>query len=149
MTDTAERRNSTSADTRRAYYAEHGYVVREQLVDHAICQRAIDCFRREIKEYGGYLYRQASANPERNTFDHCGNVLNSLLNPLSVNGWRFPGFRAVSEELLSQRSLFDAVSELLCEPAVFPDQTLPFQHRHVIQRKSFHQPGFRGWSRRE
>lgn len=116
-TETVDYRALTSAEARREYYSEHGYLVRAQIVDRPLCQQAIECFRRDIKSYKGHLYRQASANPERNIFDSAGNVLNSLLNPLSVNGKRFPAFRAISEELLSQRSLFDAVSELFCEPA--------------------------------
>lgn len=107
-----------SSDARRQYYAANGYLVRPRLFDRDLCEKAITHFQREIKPYRGYLYRQASANPERNKFDFAGNVLNSLLNPLSVYGRSFPGFRAISEELLSQHSLFDAVSELYCEPPV-------------------------------
>jgi phytanoyl-CoA hydroxylase len=110
--------NSANAATRLQYYADNGYLVRRGLIEQSICDRAINCFRREIKAYGGHLYRQASANPEQNSFDSFGNVLNSLLNPLSVHGKRFPAFRAVSEELLSQHALFEAVSELISEPAV-------------------------------
>jgi phytanoyl-CoA hydroxylase len=117
-TDAVRHRDLTSAAARRAYYFDNGYVVREQLINRSVCRRAIECFRHDIKSYNGYLYRQASANPERNIFDCSGNILNSLLNPLSVNGKRFPAFRAISEEILSQRSLFDAVSELISEPAV-------------------------------
>jgi len=106
------------AEERRRYYAENGYVVLPGLIDGDLCEKAMASFRSEVKPFSGYLYRQASANPERNAFDSAGSVSNSLLNPLSVDGRRFPAFRSMSDEILSQGSLFDAVSELYAESAV-------------------------------
>lgn len=102
-------------DERRSYFAENGYLVRPRLLRAELCRQAVSSFRSEIKSYQGYLYRQASANPEKNCFDGAANVLNSLLNPVSVSSRRFPSFRAASNCLLSDDHLFTAVAELLGE----------------------------------
>ena len=99
-------------DKRRSYYAENGYLVRPRLLRRELCKQAVSSFRDEIKSFPGYLYRQASANPEKNRFDGTANVLNSLLNPVSVSSRRFPSFRAASNCLLSDDHLFAAVAEL-------------------------------------
>lgn len=109
--------NLRTADERRSYYAEYGYLVRPNLLPLESCERAVAGFRSEIKPFSGYLYRQASANPERNELDDAGNVLNSVLNPVSVSSRRFPSFRAAADRLLSDDRLFAAVAELLREEA--------------------------------
>jgi len=106
-----------SADARRAYYRENGYIVRTGLLDTSLAEQLLSAFRNEIKPYRGYLYRQASANPERHRFDASGNVLNSLLNPLSVSSRQFPSFRSSCASLLGSDPLFDAVEELLGDSA--------------------------------
>jgi len=106
-----------SAGARRTYYIENGYVVRPRLLRANQCEHAVASFREEVKPYTGYLYRQASANPERHRFDASRNILNSLLNPVSVNSRRFPRFRAASETLLCDDKLFAAAGELLNEGA--------------------------------
>ena len=108
----------TSASLRRIYFRENGYIVRRGLLAADLCVEAIRCFEGEIKSRSDFFYRQASANPERHQLDGAGNVLNALLNPLSVYGRRFPGFRTASETVLSCETLFAAVEELMEEPAV-------------------------------
>ena len=93
-------------ESRREYFQENGYVVHPGLLDPDLCARAVRCFEREVKPYGGCMYRQASANPERHVFNATGSVMNSLLNPLSVDGRRFPGFRSISETILAGSELF-------------------------------------------
>src|SRR5437667_1745915 len=60
----------------RAYYEQHGYVVWRGLVDDARCGEAKAAFVREVKPYSGFLYRQASGNPERHVLTEGGHVLN-------------------------------------------------------------------------
>lgn len=102
-----------TAEERRAYYTDNGYLVRRGLLHLELCERAVTSFRSEIKPYSGYLYRQASANPEKNRFDSAGNMLNPLLNPISVSSRQFPLFRAASDCILADERLFAAVEELL------------------------------------
>lgn len=103
---------------RAAYFREYGYLIRRSLLDASLCARAVECFTREISPFEGFLYRQASANPETHRLGAGGQVMNSLLNPISVDGRRFPGFRAISEEILSQARLFEAVEELQGETTI-------------------------------
>jgi phytanoyl-CoA hydroxylase len=106
-----------SAADRRAYYEEHGYVVIPGLVEPALCQEALRCFMEEVKPYRGYIYRQASANPERHRFTADGFMLNSILNPFSVSSRHFPRFRGISRRTLASDALYRAVEELYGEPA--------------------------------
>ena len=105
-------------DERKDYYFQNGYLVRPRLIEKSSCERAVSSFRNEIKPYLGHLYRQASATPERHKFDGAKNILNSLLNPVSVNSRHFPGFRASSDSVLSDSRLFSAVEELLQDTAM-------------------------------
>src|SRR5688572_27682576 len=80
-------------EKRRAYYLDNGYIVRPGLIPASVCDEALARFRDEIKPYPGFIYRQASANPEKHKLDSAGNMLNSILNPIAVNGKNFPRFR--------------------------------------------------------
>lgn len=105
-------RELDTAQSRRRYYLENGYIVRRRLVDKALCDKTLSCFQNEIKPCKGFIYRQASADPEKHKFDSAGNVLNSILNPLAVNGKCFPEFRRLSYELLTSEDIYSAAEEL-------------------------------------
>jgi phytanoyl-CoA hydroxylase len=101
---------------RQGYYREHGYVVWRGLVDGRRCEQARSAFAREVKPYGGFLYRQASGNPERHVLTEAGHVLNSILNVQDLQARRFPTFRAASLAVITSRELQAAVRVLLGEP---------------------------------
>src|SRR5262245_37529286 len=65
-----------AADIRK-YYAENGYVVMRGLLPRGLCDRANASFEAEVKPFRGFLYRQASANPERHVFTNEGFMLNT------------------------------------------------------------------------
>ena len=73
-----------------AYYEEHGYVVIRGLASDAACDAARAAYEREVKSYPGFLYRQATANPEKHVLTTHGHVLNSLLNIQDFDARRFP-----------------------------------------------------------
>src|SRR5258705_4440694 len=50
------------------YYRDNGYVVVRDLVPREQCEAARRSFDREVKPYKGFIYRQATANPERHDF---------------------------------------------------------------------------------
>ena len=102
----------------RAYYEQHGYVVWRGLVDDARCGEAKAAFVREVKPYSGFLYRQASGNPERHVLTEGGHVLNSILNVQDLDASRFPSFRAASLAVITDRRLQAAVESLLGERGV-------------------------------
>src|SRR5438477_8098971 len=53
-----------SADIRKNYN-ENGYVVVRRLLPQHLCDRAAAFAETEVKPFGGFIYRQASASPER------------------------------------------------------------------------------------
>lgn len=103
---------------RRAYFRAQGYLVRPGLVPPALCERVLAAFHAELGPWPGYLYRQASANPERHERTAEGFVRNAILNPVSVDGRHFPGFRAAARALLASDALFGAVAEIHGEAPV-------------------------------
>ena len=102
---------------RAAYYADQGYVVVHSVLSTDACDAVLAAFRQEVKPYSGYIYRQASANPERHVWTDAGTMLNSILNPIAVDPNKFPTFRAACTRALTSSALFERAAELLGEPA--------------------------------
>lgn len=100
----------------RKYCDENGYVVVRGLLPQELCDRAIAAFAAEIKPFNGYIYRQASGNPERHVFTNDGFMLNSVLNVQSLDRRRFPGFRRSGLDLLTHPNMQRVVSTILGEP---------------------------------
>jgi phytanoyl-CoA hydroxylase len=99
----------------RKYYDANGYVVVRGLVDHATCDRMRQVFAEEIKPFGGYIYRQASANPERHVRTEYGYMLNSILNIHAVDPRSFPRFRRSGADVITSAPLQSAVRAVLGE----------------------------------
>jgi hypothetical protein len=91
-----------AADIRK-YYNENGYVVVRGLLPRGLCDRATASFEAEVKPYGGFIYRQASANPERHVFTNQGFMVNTILNVQSLDRRHFAGFRQAGLDLKPSR----------------------------------------------
>ena len=104
-----------AADIRK-YYDENGYVVVRGLLPQDLCDRATASFEAEVKPFGGFIYRQASGNPERHVFTNEGFMLNSILNVQSLDRRRFASFRQAGLDLLTHANLQRAVTTILGEP---------------------------------
>jgi phytanoyl-CoA hydroxylase len=100
----------------RAYYEREGYVVVRGLVDQAACEQMRGAFDQEVKPFGGFIYRQASANPERHVRTKHGYMLNSILNIHAVDPRFFTTFRQRGADLITGPSLQAAVKAILGEP---------------------------------
>ena len=100
----------------RAYYEREGYVVLRGLIDHPTCDQVRGIFEREVKPFDGYIYRQASANPERHVRTEFGYMLNSILNIHAVDPRFFPTFRSRGADLITSAPLQSAVRAILDEP---------------------------------
>jgi phytanoyl-CoA hydroxylase len=100
----------------RKYYGENGYVVVRGLLPQGLCDCATTSFEEEVKPFGGFIYRQASANPERHVFTNEGYMLNSILNVQSLDRRRFAGFRQAGLDLLTHVNMQCAVSTILGSP---------------------------------
>jgi phytanoyl-CoA hydroxylase len=98
------------------YYRENGYVVVRNLISADLCDRAREAFAGEIRPFKGYLYRQASANPEKHEFSSHGYMLNSILNVQDLSAARFPDFRHHSLSVLTDENLHKILQMLFGEP---------------------------------
>ena len=99
----------------RSYYEANGYVVVRGLVSGELCESARGSFAAEIKPYPGYVYRQASAVPERNVFTPNGHVLNSILNIQDLPRRHFPRFRQAGLDVITSDGLQRTFALLLGE----------------------------------
>ena len=86
------------------------------LLPQGLCDRATASFEAEVKPFEGFIYRQASGNPEKHVFSDEGFILNPILGVQSLDPRRFPGFRQVGLELLAHANMQRAVSIILGEP---------------------------------
>jgi phytanoyl-CoA hydroxylase len=99
----------------RKYYEEQGYVVVRGLIDHPACDQMRRMFDEEIKPFNGFIYRQASAIPERHIRTDHGHMLNSILNIHAVDPRSFPRFRTTGANLITSAPLQQAVRAILGE----------------------------------
>ncbi|MHB2019576.1 MAG: phytanoyl-CoA dioxygenase family protein [Candidatus Xenobia bacterium] len=99
-------------------YRSQGFVVVSGLIPPELCQAAVQAFTHEVKTYPGFLYRQASARPERHRLDPSGFMLNSILNPLALSARRFEAFSRISQQILTWPSLVARARDLVGEPVM-------------------------------
>jgi phytanoyl-CoA hydroxylase len=97
------------------YYRENGYVVVRNLIPADLCDQARNAFAREVKPFDGYLYRQASANPEKHQWSSHGYMLNSILNIQDLSAAKFPEFRNAGLAILTNEKLHNTLRALLGE----------------------------------
>jgi len=100
-----------------AYYRENGYVIVGKLFCAEVCELQRRLWEEEVKPFGGYIYRQATAKAEKHVFNDNGWVMNPILNLQSVDPRRFPRFRRhATESVLASANLGDVFTALLGEP---------------------------------
>jgi phytanoyl-CoA hydroxylase len=101
-------------DGLRAYYEANGYVIVKSLFPSDVCDRQRELWEQEVKPFGGYIYRQATARAERHVFNENGWVMNPILNLQSVSPKHFRRFREhATEHVLAAPALRDVFSALL------------------------------------
>jgi phytanoyl-CoA hydroxylase len=100
----------------RSYYDSEGYVVVRGLIDPGECDRAHAAFEREVKPSHAFIYRQATANPERHVYTKPGHMLNSILNVQSLDPRLFPGFRKLGTGVVTSAGLQAVLRILFDEP---------------------------------
>lgn len=100
----------------RDYYQENGYVVVRSLVPAEFCRSAMMNFKTEVKSFPGFIYRQATANPERHVFTPNGFMLNPILNVQSLDPRHFERFRADGLSIMTHPRMQAAVRTILREP---------------------------------
>jgi phytanoyl-CoA hydroxylase len=80
------------------------------------CDAANQAFNDECLASKKYLYRQTTANPERNVFTAHSFVLNSLLNIQSINPGHFLRFRKAGVEVLTGKAIQAVCGMVFGEP---------------------------------
>jgi phytanoyl-CoA hydroxylase len=118
-------RLKTTEDVRN-YYDQNGYVVVRNLIPSELCDKARQFFEIEVKPYEKYLYRQATANPEKHFLTSHGYMLNSLLNIQDLNTKKFPDFKKTGLSILTHQNIQKVVSGILDEPGTII-QTMYFE----------------------
>jgi phytanoyl-CoA hydroxylase len=103
------------ADDIRRYYAEYGYVVIRDLIPAEVCRIARREYEREVKPYKGFIYRQATANPERHVYCKHGFMMNPILNVQSMDPRHFPEFRRSGVAVITHDNLQRAMRVLFGE----------------------------------
>jgi phytanoyl-CoA hydroxylase len=102
--------------TIRRYYEENGYVVLRRLLPTQLCDAAVEAFTTHVKPFSGYIYRQASANPERHEFTSEGHMLNTILNIQSLDRRYFSAFRESGLALMTHENIKRAICGLIGAP---------------------------------
>src|ERR1700719_157123 len=101
-------------DALRKYYQENGYVVVSKLFSAETCDAQRRLWEEEVKPFGGYIYRQATAKAEKHVFNQNGWVMNPILNLQSVDPRQFRRFRTyATESVLTAPTLRDLFKILL------------------------------------
>jgi phytanoyl-CoA hydroxylase len=130
----------------RRYYDDQGYVVVRGLVPAELCDRAREAFQREVKPFGGYIYRQTTANPERHVLTEHGFMMNPILNVQDLPG-TFPQFKSTALAIITHPRVQEAARALLGEtsrivqsmyfdgnPATWPHQDTYYLDSSTIGR---------------
>ncbi|MGH8591449.1 MAG: phytanoyl-CoA dioxygenase family protein [Gammaproteobacteria bacterium] len=99
----------------RDFYNEQGYVVIRDAIDPILCDELRAAFDGSVKKYPGFLYRQETANPEKNVFDSHGFVMNPLLNLQDLPSSVFTPLKRLSLRCFTQDPVRSIVRILLDE----------------------------------
>lgn len=97
------------------YFQENGYVIIRNVVPADLCDQARDAFLKEVKPYHGFIYRQASANPEKHKITPHGYMLNSILNIQSIKTDPFPTFKKLGLEVITHKNVTEKLRALMGE----------------------------------
>jgi phytanoyl-CoA hydroxylase len=83
-------------DAASAYYETNGYVVLRNIVKREVCDALREAFDVTVKRYPGYIYRQTTANPEKNQVNEFGFIMNPILNLQSLPSTEFEPLKSLA-----------------------------------------------------
>ncbi len=95
------------------YYDKYGYVVIRGIVSKEKCQMAVTSWNSSVKTYKGFIYRQTTANPEKNVFDQSGHVLNPVLNLQDLNSNKFNDLKNAALDIFIDKNVITACKSLI------------------------------------
>lgn len=114
----------------RAYYQEHGFVVQRNVIPAALCDAATSAFKRQVKPYQGFFYRQATGNPERHIFKDNNFMMNAVMNIQDLDRNKFAHFQDVGMQILTHPNIREVLDALMQEEAIIA-QTMYFEGNPV------------------
>ena len=100
-------------DEAKNYYGEYGYVVFRGLVSKEKCIKVINSWNSSLKKYDGFIYRQTTANPEKNVFDKFGHVLNPVLNLQDLDSKQFGDLKNTALDIFTDQNVIAACRALI------------------------------------
>lgn len=118
--ETADQNSTTfdlsALEAAKRYYDENGYVVVRRTVDPAVCDAVRGAFDQTVKRYPGYIYRQATANPEKNKINEQGFVMNPLLNLQSLSEAPFAPLKSLAVKVFASDAIKAINRAIFAEP---------------------------------
>lgn len=100
----------------RGWFAREGYVVVRRAVPGAMCDRAVQAFLREVlPDRCGLFERHVSGRYERHVLTEAGFMQYPIMNLQDLSPEKYPGFRMLGLQLLTQPAVRRAVQTLLGE----------------------------------
>lgn len=99
------------------YYEKNGYVVVRDVIDPMVCDELRSAFAHTVKRYQGYIYRQTSANPERNRVNEFGFVMNPILNLQSLRLSEFAPLKDLAMHTFASQAIKTITHALFSEHA--------------------------------
>jgi phytanoyl-CoA hydroxylase len=134
--DPSPRFKPDELDAIRNYYRENGYVIVRKLFPAETCDAQRRLWEEEVKPFGGYIYRQATAKAEKHVFNQNGWVMNPILNLQSVDPKRFPRFRNYATKAVlaspNLRSVFAGIlgeSPKVVQSMYFEGNSVTWEHQ--------------------
>jgi phytanoyl-CoA hydroxylase len=92
------------------FYHDYGYVVIKNVFAISDCEKLKQAWSEEIKKSDQPIYRQATAELEKNIFNDSNHVVNPILNLQSLNPKRFPRLRAYFEQIVLSNQVIGSIS---------------------------------------
>ena len=101
----------------RQWFEREGYVVVRNAVPAALCESGINAFRREVlPDRLGFFERHASGRYERHVLTETGFMKYPIMNLQDLSEKKYPAFRNIGLDLLTQPRIQQAVQALCGEP---------------------------------
>lgn len=118
--------NMKDKDLIRNYYQTNGYVIQRGLIPPELCDAAMAAFKKEVKPYKGYLYRQASGNPEKHLIKDNNYMINAVMNIQDLQKNKFGDFQKLGMQILTHPNMRSVVQAIMQEEPIIA-QTMYFE----------------------
>jgi phytanoyl-CoA hydroxylase len=99
----------------KAYFDQQGYVVLRNVVAADDCDSLRKAFDATVKRYPGFIYRQTTANPERNRINEFGFVMNPILNLQSLASSAFSPLKSLALKTFASDNMKSIGRTMLAE----------------------------------